>query len=435
MPDPSVQGRSSKQSDSPRRIRTASIPDRYQDSDVRSVRDNYLSMSKNLLIVAPHFGAFIKDQAISIRSYFKSVTALIPIPRFSRMIIRLPYANRYFRSIRFAIESCESLNEFSIVPLEFSTLPIETMRRRNCYLAAKSCVKILSRNVIDFDLVHAHFLENGFVGVVCKNLRGTPLIVTAHGGDVYNLPFRDNWYNNLARYVLSEADKVITVSHFLAEKLSALGVSSKKLHVIPNGYDENLFKPLPSNAMRKKLGLPLNKRILLSVGNLVDVKGHTYLVDAMRFVLKKQTGVLLVIVGAGALHEKLQKRINVLGLNGKILLVGRKPHNEIPMWMNASDLFVLPSLGEGFPTVVPEAMACGKPVIGTCVGGVQEAVANESVGILVNPKDPEMLAHAILEALDRKWVPQTIVGHARQYSWHNLVEQILSVYQEVLFCA
>jgi glycosyltransferase involved in cell wall biosynthesis len=278
-------------------------------------------------------------------------------------------------------------------------------------------------------------LENGFIGASLKSSYDKPLVVTAHGGDVYDLPFRDSWYNNLARYVLSESDKVITVSHFLAEKLSELGVSSKKLHVIPNGYDENLFKPLPSKAMRKKLGLPLNKPILLSVGNLVDVKGHTYLIDAMDIVLKKQTDVMLVIIGSGPLKERLQKKVNKLGLNGKIMLVGRKPHNEIPVWMNASDLFVLPSLGEGFPTVVPEAMACGKPVIGTCVGGVQEAVANESVGVLVSPKDPEMLAQAILEALDRKWVPRTIVGHARQYSWHNLVEQILSVYQEVLFCA
>lgn len=392
--------------------------------------------SKGLLLIVPHLKAFIGDQAALIEPYFRSMTVLMPIPFFSTLALRLPFVNRNFDFLKNAVESHnELIQSCRIVSPSFFTLPLTVLRKRNGYLASKSCTRALSKNATTFNLIHAHFLENGFIGASLKRLYNKPFVVTAHGGDVYDLPFRDNWYNNLARYVLSEADKVITVSHFNAEKLSALGVSFKKLHVIPNGYDENLFRPLSSNAERKKLGLPLNKRILLSVGNLVDVKGHTYLIEAMNIVLKKQTDVMLVIVGSGPLKVKLQKKANKLGLDGKILLVGRKPHNEIPVWMNATDLFVLPSLGEGFPTVVPEAMACGKPVIGTCVGGVQEAVANETVGILVNPKDPEMLAQAILEALDRKWVPQTIVDHARQFSWHNLVEQILSVYQEVLFCA
>jgi glycosyltransferase involved in cell wall biosynthesis len=306
------------------------------------------------------------------------------------------------------------------------------MRKRNCYLIAKNCAKILSRNAIDFDLVHAHFLENGFVGAVCKSLRGTPLIVTAHGGDVYNLPFRDSWYYNLARYVLSEADKVITVSHFLAEKLSALSVSSKKLHVIPNGYDENLFKPLPSNAMRKKLGLPLNKRILLSVGNLVDVKGHRYLIDAMSMVLKKRSDILLVIVGDGSLKTSLEKKIREFGIENRVLLTGRKRHAEVSLWMNACDVFVLPSLNESFGVVIIEALACGKPVVATCVGGVSEIIANEDVGILVKPAHPLSLYRGILDALNRKWTPTNIALYARRYSWANIIPSILRVYDEAL---
>jgi glycosyltransferase involved in cell wall biosynthesis len=202
--------------------------------------------------------------------------------------------------------------------------------------------------------------------------------------------------------------------------------------VIPNGYDEKLFKPIPSYAMRKKLGLPLNKRILLSIGNLVDVKGHTYLIDAMNIVLKKRSDIILVIIGSGSLKERLQKKMMELHLNGKILLLGGKMHCEIPMWMNASDIFVLPSLGEGFPTVIPEALACGKSVIGTRVGGVPEVLSNQDVGILVNPRDPVALADAILGALEKKWTPEIIINYAKQYSWNNLVKQILTVYQALL---
>ena len=185
-------------------------------------------------------------------------------------------------------------------------------------------------------------------------------------------------------------------------------------------------------AARKKLGLPLNKNLLLSVGGLVDVKGHTYLVDAMRIVLKKRNDVILVIVGSGSLKERLQKKAKELGLNGKILFVGGKRHNEIPTWMNASDLFVLPSLSEGFPTVIPEAMACGKPVVGTKVGGVPEIITNQEVGLLVNPKDPEKLALAIVDALNKTWSSEAILNHAKQYSWNTLVPRIISVYKEVL---
>ena len=92
----------------------------------------------------------------------------------------------------------------------------------------------------------------------------------------------------------------------------------------------------------------------------------------------------------------------------------------------------MPSIKEGFPTVLPEAMACGKPVIGTKVGGVPEAITHEGLGILVNPKDPEALASAILEALEKKWKPETILEHAKKYSWSNLTKQIINVYQKAL---
>lgn len=389
--------------------------------------------SKKLLLITPHFKVFIRDQVNLIKSHFNSVTLLMPSPYFSNLALALPYLSRHFRFLRFTLESCtEMAGNYPLVSPRFFTLPFEALRKRNCYLAARSCIRSLSRDVISFDLMHAHFLGNGVVGAELKRLYSKPLVVTAHGGDVYDLPFRDKWYRTLTEYVLTEADQVITVSQFNAEKLLSLGVSPNKLHVIPNGYDPKLFQPISSRAMRQKLGLPLNKKILLSAGNLVEAKGHIHLIDAMNVVLKKRNDVILVIVGSGPLKEQLQKKVSRLGLNGNVLLVGRKIHEEIPMWMNASDLSVLPSINEGFPTVVPESMACGKPIVGTKVGGIPEAITNGGLGILVNPKDHEALASAIVEALEKKWKPETILEHAKAYSWSNLAKQILSVYQKVL---
>jgi glycosyltransferase involved in cell wall biosynthesis len=361
------------------------------------------------------------------------MTVLMPIPYFSSLALKLPHLKNYFGFLKLAEESRNELaQDYTMIPTKFFTLPVEVLRKRNCYLAAKSCIKALSKSAINFSLIHAHGLENGFIAAALKNLSGKPFVVTVHGGDVYYLPFRDKWYQALARYVLSKADYVITVSQFLHIKLLSLGISSNKLRVIYNGYDEQIFRHTPQQEARKKLGLPLEKKILLSVGNLVNIKGHSFLIDAMSFVLKKRSDVILIIVGSGPLKAKLRKTINRLGLNKKILLAGSKPHEEIPMWMNASDFFVLSSLGEGFPTVIPEAMACGKPIIATRVGGVPEAIFHQDLGILVSPRNSKDLASAILEALDKKWKPEIILHHAKRYSWNNLVEQILDVYREVL---
>jgi len=324
--------------------------------------------SETLLVICSHLRTFIRDQVNYVAPFLDNVVIVMPFPYFYELVIKLPLFNRKFTFAKIAIDSLYDLKlekNYTLLSPRFFTLPVDVLRKRNCYLATKSCVSMISKNNIDFNLMHAHFLENGFIGTHLKNMYEKPLVVTAHGGDVYDLPFRDHWYNSLARFVLTEADQVITVCKFNAEKLLSLGVSSNKLHVIPNCYDERLFKPIPAAKAREKLGLPQNKKILLSVGNLVDVKGYAYLIGAMSLVLRKRRDLLLIIVGSGPLKELLQSMVKKYGLEDHVMLAGGRRHEEIPIWMNASDIFILPSLQEGFPTVISEAMACGKPVVAT----------------------------------------------------------------------
>ena len=100
--------------------------------------------------------------------------------------------------------------------------------------------------------------------------------------------------------------------------------------------------------------------------------------------------------------------------------------------MNACDIFVLPSLNEGFPAVIPEAMACGKPTVGTRVGGIPDVFSDEDIGILANAADPEVLAQAIFDSLSRKWLSERIFESAQRYSLKTISKQILSVYHNVL---
>mgnify|MGYP001033398622 CR=1 FL=1 len=388
---------------------------------------------RKLLVLAPYFEVFIKGRMAGVSSYFSHVTVLTPSARFGRSLLRIPYFNLKFDFLRPRENICTG-HKFSVFTPRFFTLPIDPIRKRNGYLILGSCIRTILRNEIDFDIIHGHFLYPlGFVGARLKSLFDKPFVITAHGGDIYSMPFKDEYYLKMVKYVLRQAHCVITTSHSNSKILQSLGASSKRLSVIPNGYDPDLFKLIPIAEARRKLGLPLNKKILVSVGNLNQVKGHIYLIEAMHLISKKRKDVILIIVGSGPMEKELRRKILSHSLEKNVFLVGRKMHHEIPLWMNAATLFVLPSLAEGFPTVIPEAMACGKPVIGTRVGGVPEAMASDDVGVLVNPKDPEALAQAILEALDKKWRPQIISNYAKQYSWSNLVKQILEVYRQVLF--
>jgi len=290
---------------------------------------------------------------------------------------------------------------------------------------------MLKKSDVKFSIVHAHRLNFGFTGAVLKDMCSKPLVITCHGGDAYRFPFENDFSYAIAKYTLSRVDHVIAVCKSDAEKLLSLGLPHSKLSIIPNGFDDDLFKPIPKRLAREKLRLPMNKKIILSVGTLHQVKGHTYLIEAMHTLSKASNNIIAVIIGSGPLKMKLKEKIQKLGLKQRVLLVGWRPHNEIPIWMNASDIFILPSLNEGAPTVIPEAMACRKPVIGTKVGGIPDFISNDNVGIVVKPRDPELLAQAILEAIKRKWEHEKIMTHAQRYSLENIVKQIFQIYKSI----
>lgn len=196
------------------------------------------------------------------------------------------------------------------------------------------------------------------------------------------------------QYVLNSADYIITVSKNNLDCINKLNVNTP-VKVLPNGYKGDLFYPMNQLQCRRKLNLSLNSKIILNVGNLSEVKGHKYLIEAMKVIVKFRKDVLCIIIGEGKLRYTLQRQINNNGLSKFIKLVGRKPHSEIPIWINACDLFVLPSLNEGNPTVMFECLGCSKPFVGTRVGGVPEVITSEDYGLLVDPGNVQDLAEKL----------------------------------------
>ena len=319
-----------------------------------------------------------------------------------------------------------------VLPIGICYIPTDNQYKKVGNIFYNSVKKAIVKNKFDFNIIHTHFAwPQGYAGARLKEDYGNPFVVTGHGYDVYSLPFKDDEWRNKIEYVLNTADHIITVSQSNLKCIQKLDVSTP-VTVIPNGFRSDLFYPRDSLECRKALNLPQDKKIILTVGNLEPVKGQRYLVEAVQRIIRERKNILCVIVGAGKVRTALERQIRSLGLEDYILLAGGKPHDEIPLWMNACDLFVLPSLRESFGVVQIEAMACGKPVVATRNGGSEEVVISDKYGLLVEPVDPDGLAEKILVALDREWDREAILAYAERFTWENIVKEITTIYQGVL---
>lgn len=282
-----------------------------------------------------------------------------------------------------------------------------------------------------YDLIHIQASGGlgGFIpavsAVLISKIIKKKLIVTFHHGQIQKFIKR---YQKLFGYVLKNANNMIVVSNFQKRVINDISPQhNDKLIVISNGYDSMLFYPIPKNQCREKLGLPINKKIIINVSNLVKIKGHLYLIDAMVEVVKHRQDVLLIIVGDGYMKNRLTERVKELKLENYIMLVGRKNHEEIPIWLNSSDLFVLPSLAEGNPTVMFESLSCGVPFIGTNIAGIPEIINSEDYGLLVKPRDPRELSQKILYGLQKGWDKTKIIDYAKNFTWGNIAERTVEV--------
>ncbi|NJE30328.1 glycosyltransferase family 4 protein [Thermococcus sp. 18S1] len=270
------------------------------------------------------------------------------------------------------------------------------------------------------------------VGTFWSQILGLNFIVTFH--------YRSdkafiNKYRRIFQIVIKNSRIFFVVSDKQIKNLRDVidvHLITHRVKLVFNGFDNELFRPISKTYCREILNLPYNKKIVVTIGNLLPVKGHEYLIEAMKKIVKARNDVMLIIVGDGPLRKDLENQIKKLGLENYVKLVGAKPHNKIPLWMNAADLFVLPSLSEGNPTVMFEALGVGLPFVGTAVGGVPEIITSEDYGLLCPPKDPECLAEKILIALDKEWNREKIRKYAEQFTWENIARETLKIYRQVL---
>ena len=197
---------------------------------------------------------------------------------------------------------------------------------------------------------------------------GVPAVATAHRADVLDVPARGPRSRARVAEAVEAIDQVCAVSAAIGDAAAALAPPRRPVEVVPNGADAGPSCPGPPSEARARLGLPDDGPIVSYVGKLVPRKGVDTLVEAMGLLGRRPGGApLLVAAGIGEERPALERRAAELGVADRVRFVGKVAHDEVGWWMAAGDLFVLPSLSEGLPTVICEAMNVGRAVVATAV--------------------------------------------------------------------
>lgn len=264
------------------------------------------------------------------------------------------------------------------------------------------CARALAAPLRAFapDVVLAYWLyPDGHGAMRAARAAGIPFVAGARGSD---LRVRDAVSRRLTQPVVRAARRLLVVSEDLGRvAVDGYGADPQRIRAIPNGCDASLFHPGDRRVARETLGLQQDAEIVLYVGRLVPEKGLRELLHATRRLAKERPQARVVMVGDGPMQAELAAAMAAEpGL--PLQLAGAQAPAEVARWMVAADLVTLPSYSEGHPNVLVEALACGRPVVATPVGGIPEVVDAAS-GLLVPARDADALAEGLVAALARSW--------------------------------
>jgi glycosyltransferase involved in cell wall biosynthesis len=309
-------------------------------------------------------------------------------------------------------------------------------------LYVSNVLRVVKANKIN--LIHSHFAwPQGLVGLFVKYLINKPLVVSLHGYDILvepsvNYGIRlDKNLDAIVREVLNHADVIITASSAVYKEALRIVRSGVKVQLVPMGVDIYRFNPeLNGSYIKRKFGIE-NKTVIFTAKSHEPVYGIEYLIRAAAIVLKHKKNVIFVVGGDGSLRHYYEESAVRLGIRDKILFVGRIPRNYIPLYYAMSDIVVVPSLQEGFGLVVTEAMACGKPVIGTNVGGIPDQIIDGYNGFLVEPKNASQISEKIIYLIENVEIAKEMGLRGRKiveekFNIEKRIKNILDIYNKLV---
>lgn len=279
-------------------------------------------------------------------------------------------------------------------------------------------------------VVHSHEFTMAFCGAWAARRARIPHLITMHGGRYYATRLRRRV---ALRAAVTFSRGLVAVSQRLAALLARdLWIPRARITTIANGVR---FIPAATSTLRSELALSNGAPLAVTVGNLYPVKGHTHLVEAVARLTPTHPDLHVAIAGRGDLAGALERQAREAGLAERVHFLGLR--NDIANVLAGSDVFVLPSLSEGLPIALLEAMFAGRPIVASAVGDVPVALANGAAGLLVPPADPAALADAIQRLLTQPFEARRLATTAQaraaaEYDVDRMVERYAELYQSLL---
>lgn len=375
--------------------------------------------------VNPTKGVFSEQLVFGLMNY-GDVRVVCPQPWFPRLP-RWKFLERW--------------HEYSLIPTEYAidSIPVLSPKypfipkwgdRYHSFLLFLGLIRYAYalRRRFRFDVINAHWLyPDGVAAARLARIMGVPLVLSGLGCDVNMFLFEKRKRGPILR-ALKQASRVTVVSEELKAHLLGVGIDHERVTVIRNGVNKQLFFPRDQTESVTILGLTQNGPRVLFVGRLAEEeeKGLRYLIEAFKELVRVRKPITLYVVGDGPMLKTYQELVHNQDLQGHIQFVGAKAHQDIPLWIGACDVFCLPSLREGCPNVVLEALSCGRPVVASGVGDIPNLIGKAN-GILVEPGNSHQLCEALDIALAKHWDQVEICGSVSTLTWDAAASQYYSV--------
>ncbi|NEX64143.1 glycosyltransferase family 4 protein [Noviherbaspirillum galbum] len=368
----------------------------------------------------PQHGIFVETRLKHLVAS-KEVTARVvaPVPWFPSRHARFGSYARFARVPREEVRS-----GLQVMHPRYPVLPKIGMNVAPFLLAqaVKPCIGRMIDEGFDFDLIDAHyFYPDGVAASMLGKHFNKPVVITARGSDITLLP-NHAIPRRLIQRAARDAAGIITVCDALRQEMTKLGVDGSRIVPLRNGVDLQLFQPGDRQALRDGLGL--RGFTLLSVGNLVPVKGHDLVIRALAML----PDATLLIAGEGPERSALEKLAESLGVAARVRFLGSVPQAGLRNYYGAADALVLASSREGWANVLLESMACGTPVIASKVFGTPEVVTAPEAGKLLPERSPEAIAAAARALRDDYPDRGQTRRYAERFSWDDTTAGQLALF-------
>ena len=367
----------------------------------------------------PKHGIFVETRLRHLQKQYPNVEikVIAPIPYF-------PFSNKMFGHYaefnkapmveeRYGMQVYHP--RYLVIPKIGMTITPITLEKA-IYQQAK---KLLADGY-DFDLIDGHYFYPDGIAIanVAKKLN-KPFTVTARGTDINLIPEFDKPKRQIQQ-VLQDSNHNIAVCEALRQEMIKLGAEPTTVTTLRNGVDLELFSfsdETQQHQLREQLNLPIDNPVIISVGHLIERKGHNLVIEALSHLPK----LTLLIAGDGPEQKSLQQLVQKLNLGSRVIFLGSISQSQLAEYYGACDLMVLASSREGWANVLLEAMACGTPVVATNIWGTPEVVKTESAGVLVE-RNPVDIAQKVQLVLDKKLARLDTRKYAETFSWQDTID-------------